>query len=64
MGWQARTPTQRNAVGLQCRLLTEQSLAELPTGRTADDVHRWAAAVDAALDGRWQSADGVTHPPR
>ncbi|TFV79330.1 DUF2254 domain-containing protein [Blastococcus sp. CT_GayMR19] len=64
VGWQARTPTQRNAVGLQCRLLTEQSLAELPTGRTADDVHRWAAAVDAALDGRWQSADGVTHPPR
>ena len=49
VGWRVTTAAQRDAVRHQCRVLAEQSLAEPPAGRTAEDVHRRVAAVDDAL---------------
>jgi uncharacterized membrane protein len=54
VGWQARTDRQRQAVRQQSAALTGQSLEEVPTGRTADDVQRMAGAVERALTGRWE----------
>jgi uncharacterized membrane protein len=54
VGWQARTERQRQAVREQCASLTDQSLEEVPAGRTADDVRRMAGAVERALTGRWE----------
>ncbi|RBY82490.1 DUF2254 domain-containing protein [Geodermatophilus sp. TF02-6] len=52
VGWRTRSPVQRDAVRHQCRLLTEQTLAEPPTGRSTEDVRALTAAVEDALAGR------------
>ena len=54
VGWQARTEPQRQAVRAQCAALTDQSLEDVPVGRTADDVKRMADTVERALTGRWE----------
>ncbi|WP_179224649.1 DUF2254 domain-containing protein [Geodermatophilus pulveris] len=53
-GWRARSAEQRQAVREHCAALTAQSLEEVPAGRTEDDVRRMAAAVERALEGRWE----------
>ena len=53
-GWLARTERQRQAVRQHCAALTAQSLADVPAGRTADDVRVMAGAVERALTHRWE----------
>ncbi|WNV74240.1 DUF2254 domain-containing protein [Geodermatophilus sp. DSM 44513] len=53
-GWRARSEQQRQAVREHCAALTAQSLGEVPAGRTEDDVRRMAAAVERALEHRWE----------
>ncbi|MGY1712697.1 DUF2254 domain-containing protein [Geodermatophilus sp. SYSU D00758] len=54
VAWRTRTPRQRAAVLAQRDALVGRCEPDPPTGRTAEDVRRWAGAVDAALAGRWE----------
>ena len=51
VAWRTRTERQRAAVASSRDQLREQCLAAPPPGRSVGDVHRWAAAVDAGLEG-------------
>ena len=54
VGWRARTDRQRQEVRRHCAALTAQSLENVPAGRTEEDVHRLAGAVERALARRWE----------
>lgn len=58
VAWRSRTRAQRAAVRRESDRLVGQCLADLPLGRDRGDVLEQAAAIDAALHGRWRRPGG------